>query len=88
MLGQKPMKMYQSTVQWDLTLTDIVCTNSGYAPLALEGLVVHASKVSGTIPDAKVGKYAPGATVHNILTGEWYRNTGTTLLPVFSVWPI
>ncbi len=82
------MKEFQTNVMWDLTLTDIFCTNSQYAPLALQGLVYKASKVSGTIPDAVVGKYAPGATVLNLLTGVWYRNTGTTLLPVFEVWPL
>ncbi len=73
---------------WDLTLTDIECLNSSYAPLGMEGLVKHAVKVSGTVPDAKIGKYLPGATVHNAFTGVWYRNTGTTLLPVMTVWPI
>lgn len=82
------MKTYQTTVTWDLTLTDIVCTNSQYAPLDLQGLVTEAKKVSGTVPDAVVGKYAPGATVLNLVTGEWYRNTGSTVLPVFQVWPI
>lgn len=82
------MKEFQTNVMWDLTLTDIVCTNSQYAPLALQGLITHASKVSGTVPDAVAGKYAPGATVQNIATGVWYRNTGTTSSPVFTVWPI
>lgn len=82
------MKMFQTTVMWDTTLTDIVATNSQFAPQDLQGLVTHASKVSGTVPTAVANKYAPGATVHNILTGVWYRNTGSTASPVFTVWPI
>lgn len=82
------MKQFQTSVMWDLTLTDIVCTNSQYAPLEQQGLVKHASKVSGTIPDAVAGKYAPGATVENLITGVWYRMTGSTASPVFTVWPI
>ncbi len=80
------MKEFQTNVMWDLTLTDIYCTNSQYAPLPLQGLVTHASKVSGTVPAAIAGKYAPGADVLNILTGIRYRNTGTTASPAFSVW--
>ncbi len=73
---------------WDLTLTDIYAVNSGYAPLELEGLVYKASKVSGTVPDAVAGKYVPGAAVQNLVTGVWYRNTGSTASPVFTVWAI
>lgn len=82
------MKEFQTNVMWDLTLTDIVCTNSQYAPLALQGLITRASKVSGTVPDAVAGKYAPGATVLNLVSGVIYRNTGSTATPVFTVWPI
>lgn len=82
------MKEFQTNVMWDLTLTDIVCTNSQYAPQDLQGLVKSASQVSGTTPTATTGKFAPGATIHNILTGVWYRNTGSTASPVFSVWAI
>lgn len=70
---------------WDLTLTDIFCINSQYAPLALQGLVVQAYKVSGTVPAATPDKFAPGAEILNLLTGVWYRNTGTTALPVWTV---
>lgn len=85
------MKTYQSTVIWDETLIDVECTNSGSAsglPLELQGLVVSAKKMSGTTPDTVIGVYAQGATVLNLATGVWYRNTGTTATPVFSVWAI
>lgn len=82
------MKTYQTTVMWDTTLTDIECVNSQYAPLELQGLVSHAKKVSGTAPDAVAGKFAQGATILNLVTGEWYRNTGTTDLPIWTVWSV
>lgn len=84
------MKQFQTNVMWDLSLTDIECVNSGYAPSEFEGLVKHAVKVSGTVPDAVagVGRYTRGASVQNIATGVWYRNTGTVLLPVFTVWAV
>lgn len=82
------MKTYQTNVMWDLTLTNIYCSNSQYGPLESQGLVVSAEKFEGTVPDAVPGKYLPGATVKNTLTGVWYRNTGSTLSPVFTVWPI
>ncbi len=82
------MKEFQTNVMWDLTLTDIICTNSQYLPLELQGLVTHATKFEGTVPDAIAGKYTQGASVQNILTGVWYRNTGTTASPVFEVWAL
>lgn len=81
-------KLFQTNVMWDLSITDIEATNSSYAPLDLQGLITHASKVSGTVPDAVSGKYAPGATIQNLATGVWYRNTGNTVSPVWTIWPI
>lgn len=82
------MKQYQTNVDWDLTLTDIVCVNSQAASGVFQGLVTHATKVSGTVPDAVAGKYTQGASVQNVATGVWYRNTGTTASPVFTVWAV
>ncbi len=82
------MKQFQTNVMWDLTLTDIMCVNSGYAPAEFEGLVTHATKVSGTVPDAVAGKYALGASVHNIASGVWYRMTGSTASPAWTVWAV
>ena len=80
--------MFQTSVMWDLTLTDIECVNSGYAPSEFEGLVTHAKKVSGTVPDAVADKYTTTATIENLDTGVIYRNTGSTAVPVWTVWPI
>lgn len=82
------MKEFQTSVVWDLTLTDITAVNSQAASLGFQGLVTHAVKVSGTNPDAVAGKYTQGASVHNVATGVWYRNTGTTASPVFTVWAV
>jgi hypothetical protein len=83
------MKQFQNSVAWDLTLAMIECLPSGNGvPSALEGLCVGAKKFSGTVPDAVVGVYAPGAAVHNVVTGVWYRMTGTTNSPAFSVWAL
>ncbi len=78
------MKEFQTNVMWDLTLTDIECLNSQSPTGDVQGLVKRAIKLSGTVPDAVVGKYIPGALVVNSATGVWYRNTGTTASPVFT----
>lgn len=82
------MKEFQTNVLWDLTLTDIECVNSQYAPADYQGLVKHAVKVSGTVPASIAGKYVLGASVHNIATGVWYRMTGTTASPAWTVWAV
>lgn len=82
------MKEFQTNVMWDLTLTNIVCVNSQSPSGEFQGLVTSAVKLSGTTPDAVAGKYTQGATVQNVATGVWYRNTGTTASPVFTVWAI
>lgn len=80
------MKTYQSTVQWDLTLTDIEAISSHSTNGDYQGLVIRATKVSGTVPDAVVGKYAQGAKIINVVTGVWYRMTGTTASPVWTAY--
>jgi hypothetical protein len=82
------MKTYQTNVVFDETLTDIVAINSQAPSGDFQGLVTHAVKLSGTVPDAVAGVYALGASVHNVATGVWYRNTGTTASPVFTVWAV
>lgn len=82
------MKEFQTSVMWDTSLTSIVAVPQHSANGDFQGLVTSAVKVSGTVPDAVAGKYAQGATVLNVATGVWYRNTGTTTSPVFSVWVI
>lgn len=82
------MKEFQTGVMWDLTLTNIVAIPQIATNGDFQGLVTGAVKVSGTVPDAVAGKYAQGAAVHNVATNVWYRNTGTTASPVFTVWAV
>lgn len=82
------MKEFQTSVMWDLSLTSIEAIPSQAANGVFQGLVTKAVKVSGTVPTAVAGKYVPGAAVHNAATGVWYRNTGSTASPVFSVWAL
>lgn len=70
---------------WDLTLTSIECLPSQSFVGDFQGLVISAIKTSGTVPDAIAGKYAQGAWVRNVATGVWYKMTGTTASPAFTV---
>lgn len=68
---------YQTTVDWDSTLTDLGYTSDGY--------VESAVKTTTGAPTATAGKFITAAQILNKVSGITYTNTGTTASPVWSV---
>ena len=68
---------YQTTVDWDSTLTDLGYTSDGY--------VESAVKTTTGAPTATAGKFITAAQILNKVSGITYTNTGTTASPVLSV---
>ena len=68
---------YQTTVDWDSTLTDLGYTSDGY--------VESAVKTTTGAPTATAGKFITSAQILNKVSGITYTNTGTTASPVWSV---
>lgn len=77
------MIQYQTSVDWDASLIDLQFTDIDN-PL-VKGLVCFAIKITAGAPTATAGKFIPGATIANAVTGIIYQNTGTTASPVWSV---
>lgn len=75
------------TVNWDLTLTDLVVlpSNAFTRAAGIAGLVTCAVKFTTGAPTATAGKFIPGATIQHAIDGGVYQNTGSTASPVWSL---
>jgi hypothetical protein len=67
---------YQTSVDWDATLTDLGYTSAG--------LVESAVKITSGAPAATAGKFIAAAQIKNSVTGITYTNEGTTASPVWN----
>lgn len=77
-------KNYHVRPFWDMTLAQV-----GTVEILVNGILTElvSSGVKDTTgaPVATAGKFIPGATIQNAVTGINYQNTGTTASPVWSV---
>lgn len=76
---------YQTKVPWDTTLIDVEYTDADTAPVALQGLVKYAVKVTAGSPTATPKYFLPGAIVSNAITGVNYQNIGTISVPSWAI---
>lgn len=74
---------YQTVVDWDVNLRDVWFTDADTLPTALQGLVKSGIYITAGAPTATAGKFIPGAIVQNAVTGDVYRNQGSTATPIF-----
>lgn len=72
---------YQTVVDWDVNLRDVLFTDADTLPEALQGLVKGGVYITAGAPTVVAGKYIPGAIVQNAVTGDVYRNQGSTAVP-------
>lgn len=72
-----------SPVEWDTNIV-IAFTLGNSLPYAFRGLVYDAVYGVTGAPTAVAGKYIPGATVRNAVSGVVYRMSGTTAAPAWT----
>lgn len=75
---------YLTEVPWDPELIDVDFINASTAPAALQGLAKMAVKITTGAPAATAGKFIPGATILNAVSGLVYRNSGSTASPAWT----
>lgn len=81
---------YDIKPNWDtnivlaFTLGNVGVSNTGYTLTGFQGLVYDAVYGVTGAPTAVPGKYIPGATVRNAISGVVYRNSGSTASPAWT----
>lgn len=74
---------YQTVVSFDPNLRDAWFTDTDTLPTAMQGLVYAGIYIVTGAPVATVGKYLPGAIVHNAVDGTDWQMNGSTASPSF-----
>lgn len=77
---------YKQVVNWDISLIDVAFLGSEQSvPLALKGLAISAVKTTTGAPATPTMQWAPSAQVYNTFDATWYRMTGTTASPAWTL---
>lgn len=80
------MRYFKTNVDWDTSLRDLSFTSViASMPTGFQGLVIECLKITTGAPTATVGKFAKGAKCYNIFDGTWYKMTGTTAAPAWTL---